>query len=457
MNATQLTLWEKIEQFPIDDGAATLPFSARLAKEQCWTAKFTQRAILEYKRFIFLCCVLDNGASPSKIVDEVWHLHLTYTRSYWEAFCRDTLGTDLHHIPSTGGHEEDNRHLEWYKATLTHYKTFFDSDPPDDIWPPPGIQVPKLPPVKPSFYKHAGWIFCLPFLIIYISYHQLNPYLLNGPHFLFFFPVFAGALLAISILYQFYRKKDYEQIAARHLPLDANAYQLAAFLFGKNRAVQTAIINLLNRDLLALNADETFRIKRMDATPLPAEDNPLMGGWEEELKPKEVNYEDIVEYWYDPNKTFHPALHALERFVFTGRFVYWIPYIFFMLIGVIRCIQGAMNDRPFINLICEMILASIIYWICVRLIPDRKKVIFDQVVKFYKPKDIPMSYALNGPSTLQYFTDAALLTAAFGASITEIYRDENKEIFPGNGDGGGSGCSGGGCGGGCGGCGGGGD
>ncbi|WP_143708829.1 hypothetical protein [[Flexibacter] sp. ATCC 35208] len=107
----------KIEQFPIDDGPATLPFSTRLAKEQRWTKKFTQRAILEYKRFILLCCVLDEGASPSKIVDEVWHLHLTYTRSYREAFCRCTLGKELHHIPSSGGNEEDSRHMKWYQES----------------------------------------------------------------------------------------------------------------------------------------------------------------------------------------------------------------------------------------------------------------------------------------------------------------------------------------------------
>lgn len=63
MIATHLTLWGKIEQFPIDDGAAAIPFSARLAKEQHRTSKFTQRAILEYKGFVFLCCVLDKGAS----------------------------------------------------------------------------------------------------------------------------------------------------------------------------------------------------------------------------------------------------------------------------------------------------------------------------------------------------------------------------------------------------------
>lgn len=465
MNATQLTLWDKIERFPIDDGTATIPFSARLAKEQRWTKKFTESAILEYKRFIFLCCVLDKGASPSKTVDEVWHLHLTYTRSYWENFCRDTLGQELHHIPSQGGHEEDSRHQQWYEETLAHYKTFFGSDPPDDIWPPPGIQAPELPPINPSFYKHAAWIFCIPFLIIFISYRQPIPFLLNGPHFLLFFPMFAGAVLIITILYQFYRTKDYAQIADRYLPSDANPYQLAAFLFGKNRAVQTAVINLLNRDLLALNADGTFRVKRIDAAALPSEDNPLMGGREKEVNPKEVPYERMVAQWYDPYKTFHPALHVLEKFIFTDKMIYWIPYVFIMLVGVARCIQGAMNDRPFGNLILEMIIATVIYRFGIRLMADRKQVVFDKAVKFYKTQDIPMLYALKGPTTIRHFTDAALLTAAFGATLTEIYRDRDREIFTSSGDGGsscssGSSCSGGGSscgGGGCGGCSGGGD
>jgi len=466
MNATHLTLWEKIEQFPIDDGTATLPFSTRLAKEQRWTKKFTLRAILEYKRFIFLCCVLDKGASPSKIVDEVWHLHLTYTRSYWEAFCRDTLGKELHHIPSSGGNEEDSRHMEWYKETLAQYKAFFDSDPPNDIWPPLGILAPELPPVHPSFFKNAAWIFCIPFLIIFISYRQPIPYLLSGPHFLFFFPIFAAAILAIFLLYQFYRQKDYELIATRYLPADANPYQLAAFLFGKNRAVQTAIINLLNRDLLALNADGTFRIKRIDAAALPAEDNPLMGGREKEVNPKEVPYERIVDNWYDPYKTYHPALHALEKFVFTGQVIYWIPYSIIMLVGVTRCIQGGLHYRPFSNLLWEMVIATVIYWFSIRLMADRKQVIFDKAVKFYKTQDIPMVYALKGPTTIRHFTDAALLTAAFGTTITEIYRHENREIFPNSSNSGSScsssvsSCSSGGSscgGGGCGGCGGGGD
>lgn len=61
---------------------------------------FCEQVIGEYKKFMLLCCVLPQGASPSQQVDAVWHLHLTYTRSYWTHFCRNTLGKDIHHHPS---------------------------------------------------------------------------------------------------------------------------------------------------------------------------------------------------------------------------------------------------------------------------------------------------------------------------------------------------------------------
>lgn len=471
MNANNLTLWEKIERFPIDDDTAVLPFSAKLAKEQNWTVHFTQRAILEYKRFIFLCCVLDNGASPSTIVDEVWHLHLTYTRSYWNDFCKNTLGKDLHHIPSKGGNDEDHKHLEWYKETLAQYKVYFDSEAPADIWPPPSIPTPKLPPVKQSFYHTAAAIFCTPFFIIFVSYHRLNPFLLSGPHFLFFFPIFAGAILGIAVMYQYYRKYDYEQIAIRHLPSNANAYQLAAFLFGKNRAVQTAIINLLNRNLLAINASGNFRIKRRQTEyyPLPNEENPIMDGWEKEVDYMDVPYRRIVDQWYNPDKTRHPALQVLERFVFTGKKVYLLFYLFVLLVGLARCIQGIYNDKPVSLLFTQVVVISAIYWFIYKFIPNRKKAIFDKAVSQYDCTDIPMLYALKGPTTIEHFTDAELITAAFGTTITEIYRQGDREIFSNDNNSGnscgssgtGGGCSsGGGCsggGGGCGGCGGGGD
>ena len=247
------------------------------------------------------------------------------------------------------------------------------------------------------------------------------------------------------------------------LPADANPYQLAAFLFGKNRAVQTAIINLMNRDLLALNENGNFRIKRRNTSyhPLLVEANPLMDGWEKEPDYLDVPYRRIVDQWYNPGKTVHPTLQVLEQFVFREKIIYWIPYVLIVLVGIARCIQGLINDRPVGFLTGEMAFATLIYWLALRLIPGGKKVIFDKAVRRYDCNDIPMLYALKGPTTIRHFADAALLTAAFGASITEIYRQGDREILPDDKSGsscssGGSCCSGGGSscggGGGCGGC-----
>lgn len=93
-------LWLKISSFPLDDPAANFPFSRKLVKENNWDIAFTEGAIHAYKRFMYLCCVLSEGASPSPVIDQVWHLHLLYTKNYWEDFCEKTLGRKIHHHPS---------------------------------------------------------------------------------------------------------------------------------------------------------------------------------------------------------------------------------------------------------------------------------------------------------------------------------------------------------------------
>lgn len=129
-------LWQKIDTFPLDDPA----FTQKLAKENNWTAHFTARTIREYKRFIYLCCILPKGASPPPVVDEVWHLHILYTVNYWEEFCDKTLGRKLHHHPSKGGSEEKERHVNWLQDTIEYYGFIFGEEPPKDIW---GTALPR--------------------------------------------------------------------------------------------------------------------------------------------------------------------------------------------------------------------------------------------------------------------------------------------------------------------------
>ncbi|MBK1830623.1 hypothetical protein JIN77_07790 [Verrucomicrobiaceae bacterium R5-34] len=128
-------LWSKLSAFSIDHPGAQFAFSDRLARENNWSAEFTARVIEEYKRFIYLCCEAGHPVSPSEEVDQVWHLHLCYTRSYWNALCRDVLGQPVHHGPTQGGADERAKFHDWYERTLTTYQAHFGSPPPEDIWP----------------------------------------------------------------------------------------------------------------------------------------------------------------------------------------------------------------------------------------------------------------------------------------------------------------------------------
>lgn len=135
MDATQTALYERIQTFDIDDVEDSLSFSQRLARDNGWPLKFALRVIEEYRRFVFLAIAADHPVTPSDHVDQAWHLHLAYSRSYWEDFCSRVLETPLHHEPTKGGEAEGEKFDDWYQQTLASYERFFDEVPPEEIWP----------------------------------------------------------------------------------------------------------------------------------------------------------------------------------------------------------------------------------------------------------------------------------------------------------------------------------
>ncbi|WP_417368394.1 glycine-rich domain-containing protein [Flavobacterium beibuense] len=134
MTAPQKELWDKISNFRLDDPDASFTFSARLARENGWTKEYTNSVIEEYRKFIFLCCVSKSSVTPSDPVDQVWHLHLTYTKSYWIDFCKNTLQREIHHNPTKGGKSERKKFNNNYTELHTIYKEMFGNNPPQDIW-----------------------------------------------------------------------------------------------------------------------------------------------------------------------------------------------------------------------------------------------------------------------------------------------------------------------------------
>jgi len=133
-------IYDRISAYEFDEGGSVFPFSARLARENGWSRAYTARVITEYRRFVFLAVVAGHPVSPSDPVDQAWHLHLLYTKSYWKRFCAETLNTPLHHDPTEGGREERAKFSRWYERTLESYRAIFGEPPPGDIWPSPGAR-----------------------------------------------------------------------------------------------------------------------------------------------------------------------------------------------------------------------------------------------------------------------------------------------------------------------------
>ena len=129
-----LPVWDALFHYTIGPADAVFSFATRLAHENGWSREHAERVVAEYKKFCFLAVTAGHPVTPSDAVDQAWHLHLTYTRDYWERFCPQVLGRPLHHCPTAGGLAEQHRFFEQYAQTLRSYERVFGS-PPVDIWP----------------------------------------------------------------------------------------------------------------------------------------------------------------------------------------------------------------------------------------------------------------------------------------------------------------------------------
>src|SRR5262245_54019684 len=128
-------LWAQLETMEIDPPDATTRFHHRLRQYNKWTDEFAGRVTKEYRRFLYLAARARHPVTPSDTVDQAWHLHLIYTRHYWQELCGKILGLELHHEPSAGGTVESNKFERQYEQTIESYKGAFGEMPPADIWP----------------------------------------------------------------------------------------------------------------------------------------------------------------------------------------------------------------------------------------------------------------------------------------------------------------------------------
>lgn len=280
MTIEQNELYQKIQNFSLDKIDSQFNFTQKLAKENNWSMDYTERVIKEYKKFIFLAVSAEHPVSPSEMVDQVWHLHLTYTQSYWQEFCENILGKPLHHQPTNGGEKEKNKFIQWYQNTLNSYESFFGEKPPSDIWQTPEILFnegfnyqrinTKYNWIIPKFQiEEILNIFYLRWLIVLLSTSGIllisqclpfisNPLNFNGFDFLLFYIaiIFVGIIVTRICIHYFSSEKsgNYQQIEeeCQHL----SPCEIALLIPSYRNFIDTVIFSLFQKKYLELSNNE---------------------------------------------------------------------------------------------------------------------------------------------------------------------------------------------------------
>lgn len=452
------SLWQKISNFQLDDSSeAAVQFSGKLIKETKWVPDFAKQAMTEYKKFLYLCLTMPQGASPSEVVDEVWHLHLTYTTSYWQKLCGEVLQRELHHYPNKGGTSENQRHQDWYADTLIAYVKEFQELPLTDFWPlPKGLDLtpylaetspfraPALQ-VKPIWEEHRYW----PVGAAVLGVMSLLIFMLSGSYFLLAYP-----LLMAWAWWGTYRKIRFKKQVLQEATSQLHPYHFAALFKDTETVFRTLVADFAERGWISYQHDGMFAYDKTIHQPMMYS----LQAQDEEAMPVERLRGLLYPYAKAIVKATNSVKNELSQDVGAMLFQWWV-----ILIGIARIFQGILNEKPVIFLMLMMI-AYVIVWVII----EQTTLINQTVSDSYQATDwgtqitagaltfmlFNASYSLGNDQTLQRVFNKVPASDG-GTGWMGAYSSSSETSSGGDG---GAGCSsgGGGCGGGgCGGCGGG--
>lgn len=376
MNFQQIELYKRIQAFALDRPDSQLSFSQRLAKDNGWSSGYTQRVIEEYKKFIFLAVAAGHPVTPSDQIDQVWHLHLTYTRLYWQEFCPKILQTTLHHEPTRGGSSEQLKFGSWYSKTLESYEQFFGHIPPIDIWPKPKdrfgrdlhfirinsqqswvLSKPNLTIfLKPQLRKIGIFTF-LVFLSLMITSCQIisqipNPINFTGPEFLTFYIFLVVMGIALAAWLRFSLCLVSGNINQQP---DLNTYEIAFLAGGNHRLIMAAITSLVKQGYVEVlkekspfgrTQDKLVVTGKIDAIADPvekavAQDILATDGAIKQVFQKSTGMKDSIRSRLEQLGLFLSDAQALKAQIYPSLIV-----VILLGIGLCKMAVGISRDKP---------------------------------------------------------------------------------------------------------------
>ncbi|TWT85772.1 hypothetical protein Pla123a_05790 [Posidoniimonas polymericola] len=488
MDARHAELWRRIAEFKFDDPAAAFTFTQRLARENRWSVGHADAVIDEYRRFVFLAMTAGHEVTPSEAVDQAWHLHLTYTRSYWDELCGRVLGRPLHHGPTRGGSVDSARFHEQYEQTLASYRAAFGDEPPAAIWPTAKVRFGNRGGLV-TVDKRRAWVVPKPWDVLRAPrvsagarlvstaaplalLAATNPFDLKGPEFLSLYGSALVMAIAVGVALRWLlRPGDYGSTE----PL--GPFEAAVLADGVKGGVRAATASLLRGGSIQIapaagGSSKDIRFSVHHGTPPDAT----------ELEQRIVaacgvsNGARYSELLSRGKSAAEKIQHRLEGWglVVPGDGLHgsrWAPaLLMFTLLGLggVKVYVGLMREKP-VGFLLLLLLATLVV-LCLFLTKPHRTVAGSHVLRALRRdrRELRSKAAVKqADDGVQATAWAAALFGVSSCAYGDLLLLPTACKFPdgppvstggssgcgGGGDGGG-GCGGGGCGGGCGGCGG---
>lgn len=379
-------VWDKIQNFDFDAPMSEYSFSIRLASENVWTQNFTKKALLEYKKFMYLAAISPVMVSPSAIVDIVWHQHLIFSESY-QNFCK-LLGKTIQHIPSTHNRADFKKFQEAKEQTKQLYETHFGNQP-KDIWENETMfDSLVLEKSKITLGKFTKTAIILLILAIYPLYHVLKPIYVQIPN-----PLFLKCFILICILtfilFEILNKKILEKNVGA---LDKNSFIFSLTPFEleflknqKNANNINGILNdLLEKKIILINTNKKIEYLETDidlnqeqfiaVELLKSQGNiSVYNILLKQLcqKPFFVNIQNSMNH-------FKEYVCNSKKFALQFYLNFLVLNILF-IVGFLRMLTGFMRNKPIteIAFICIVLAISILWFlnrltelVCIKTIPN---------------------------------------------------------------------------------------
>ncbi|SMC81338.1 hypothetical protein [Moheibacter sediminis] len=447
-------LWNAIEDFDFDVPLSEFNFSTRLAKENFWTEAFTHQAILEYKKFMYLAATSDSMVSPSEIVDQVWHEHLVFTKSYQE-FC-ELLGKQIQHIPSTHHKGELQKFKQAKEDTQVLYNKVF-GEQPRNIWDKSdmfqGLNLKKAciklrMKLLATIFILIALFFPLYYLLkpIYIQI-QSKPFLIGM--------ITIGIILFVSLeIYNRHKLKDLMN------GFDANSFffdlEPDELMYLKTRklpfSIYATLHELVEDGIIKIDKDKKVSLLKDRKT-----DNKKYFQVTSILKEKDIDFQNLISL-LSSKPIFNNINNSMDAFVKyvqkSSRFhqLFYLNFIvlsFYLLLAFVRLAIGIAREKPILYII-GLTFVLLIY-VAYHLSRLAQQLFGETILSYYKDEVLPLKIDNKGWKWNYYLMGPAVLAAAFLPILpTRFQNDGGGSAGCGSNCGSSCGSS---CGGGCGGCG----